>query len=228
MADISILNDTSIWKVWYRDPGEGNHKLWQKNLPEGVGDLTTLENGQAYYFYRTGAHQFDPGMVIPAMSTAIPEPIVWHDPIAVKVEGSPRYVTESNLNWALTQIARKGLYPILWAAGVKEIQVIERFPPEWRFAIPIDQVFGSYNFERRIIYLVDKMFMPVGVLPASILHEAWHLLLLANGVGFESNKHEWACYQINWLYHILNGDPQSGVDPGLYPNAARLVGQPWL
>ena len=217
----SLLKSTPIYRVWQQ---QGEKWLgWDAQAPDQVNEIQELVSGQDYVFMARDDYHPDPGLFI--LKGELTQ--TWHDPIKIIAPETAHYMTQANIWWGLEQIYDAGLYLILRRGGVQEIQVMLKFPPEW-FGHTTQDVFGTIDGDKGIIYLEDQMVFPWSVLPASIIHEAAHILLWNQGIKWEDlNKHEWAAYMFGWVFHILNGDDFTGVDPTVYPAAHQLLKLDW-
>ena len=92
---------------------------------------------------------------------------------------------------------------------------------------PYDAV-GTVDFESRTVYLKSgTIWFPFSILPATIIHEVWHLRQHDLGILGHYQKQEWPAYMMADLFHVLHGDDLTGTDKEAYSAAYQMAQSLW-
>jgi hypothetical protein len=116
------------------------------------------------------------------------------------------------VNWwvfAIQKLEALGLLGILDACNIQLVKVVSQLPGA---CLP-GEAMCPYQAERAI-YVLDQLFMPPSEFPACLVHECFHMWqedhadpTTGQGIPIDPVKRELPAYTLNWLFHLLDGDP---------------------
>ncbi len=202
---------TPIARIWHVPP-DGKGRMWDRDQPQ-ANDLTDLDMGEEYTVTADSDYLIDRNHLEAGTSQ-----VVWN----VKLGKRLNYAWWS---YARDEIKGMQLWSIFKACDVKEIRVVEQFPPEVN--APADTQVTVYGAQRAILFL-DQPFIPAFLFVETLLHEPIHIWELDNGMLDGQKRNELMAYMMNQLYHFLKGDGLNIFDdPVNHPYAYYLKGQTW-